>query len=613
MSWGKSVREDFLGYYERELSYLRHLGAEFGKRYPLVASRLKLDPSQCDDPHVERMLEAFAFLAARLHLRMDDEFPEITAALLGELYPYFLQPQPSISLVEFQPDPERGKATTGRLIPRGTPVLSHPSEGFVCRFRTCFDTELWPVSVAGASWRPGASLPPGMVSRQTAAAIELRISCLPDVHFESLRLNRLRFYLNGHNDLVYALYELLLTRCHSILIHDAAPGSAGKTLRLDPGSLAPVGFSAGQGLCWDPQRSFAGYQILQDYFAFPKKFLFLDLKGLEPLATSGISRHASIYFLLSPFEKTEWRSVLEAGISANTFKLSCTPIVNLFTTSADQIPLRQTVYELPVPLDSRMEVYSVDGVFGQSPSGDRKRYEPFINCQGERTPESNRFWNAMRRPSRYDENNTEIFVSILDRFGQPSDPEANSLSVKVTCTNRDLPHQLPMGNPDGDFQMEEHPEVQKIRCLLQPTQASAAPAAKISLWRLVSQLSLNHLSLVDDGLEALQCLLAIHNLSGGDSGKESIKGVLKVASRPHFARVSSQHGMAFVRGKLVEITVDEDRFTGNSAFLFGSVLEHFLGLYTSLNSFSQLVVRSRQRGDKPIHKWPPRAGTRVVV
>jgi type VI secretion system protein ImpG len=129
----------------------------------------------------------------------------------------------------------------------------------------------------------------------------------------------------------------------------------------------------------------------------------------------------------------------------------------------------------------------------------------------------------------------------------------------------------------------------------------------------VSQLSLNHLSLVDNGLEALQCLLAIHNLSGADSGKESIKGILKVSSQPHFARVSSQHGMAFVRGKLVEITVDEERFTGNSAFLFGSVLEHFLGLYTSLNSFSQLVLKSRQRGDKPIHKWPPRAGTRVVV
>jgi len=613
MSWGKRVREDFLGYYERELSYLRHLGAEFGKRYPMVASRLKLDPSQCDDPHVERMLESFAFIAARLHLRMDDEFPEITSAMLGELYPYFLQPLPSVSLVEFQLDPERGKATTSRLVARGTPILSHPSDGFVCRFRTCFDTELWPLTVAGAAWRPGSSLPPGMVSRQTAAAIEVRLGCLPDIRFDALPLERLRFYLNGNSDLVYALYELLLTRCHSIVIQDAAPGASGKTVRLDPSALSPVGFGASEGLCWLPQRSFAGYQILQDYFAFPKKFLFLDLQGLDRLSASGISQQASIFFLLSPFEKTEWRSVLEQGVNANTFKLGCTPIVNLFATSSDQIPLRQTVYELAVPLDSRMEVYSVDAVFGQAPSGDRKRYEPFINCQNERLPESNRFWTSMRRPSRYDENNSEIFLSILDRLGLPSDPEANSLSVKLTCTNRDLPHQLPMGSPNGDFQMEEHPEVQKIRCLIQPTQGYTSPSAKTSLWRLVSQLSLNHLSLVDEGQEALHALLALHNLGGADSGKESIKGILKVASRPHFARVSSQHGMAFVRGKLVEITVDEERFTGNSAFLFGSVLEHFLGLYTSLNSFSQLVLKSRQRGEKPIHKWPPRAGTRVVV
>jgi type VI secretion system protein ImpG len=606
------VREDFLGYYERELSYLRHLGVEFGKRYPLVASRLRLEAAQCDDPHVERMIEAFAFLAARIHLRIDDEFPEITGALLGELYPAFTRPLPSVAMVEFQLDAERGKSTVGRLIPRGTSVLSRPAQGFVCRFRTCYDTTLWPLAVTGASWRPASSLPSAVVSRQTAAAIEVRISCLPDVSFATLPIDRLRFYLNGAPNLVYPLNELLQTRVHSIVIQDADPGGPANVLRLEPSALAPAGFGGDDGLTPAGRRSFAGYQILQDYFAFPEKFLFAELSGLERLAVSGIRRQASILFLLSPFENTDWRPIMEQGLSANTFRLACTPIVNLFSTTAEQITLRQNVYEMPVPVDQRMEIFSIEGVFGQSPSGDRKRYEPFVNCQGEQAA-AERFWSAARRPSRQDENRSELFLSLVDRIGLPAEPDATSLSVKVLCTNRDLPNQLPMGQSASDFQMEEFPEVQNIRCLRQPTAGSPAPSAKVSLWRLVSQLSLNHLSLIDEGREALQALLRIQNLSGSDTGKESIKAILKVTSKPHFARVSSEHGMAFVRGKRVEITVDEERFAGNTAFLFGCVVDRFLGLYTSLNSFAQLVLTSRQRGDRAVHIWPPRAGSRIVV
>jgi type VI secretion system protein ImpG len=566
---------------------------------------------------VERLLESFAFLAARIHLRIDDEFPEITGALLEELYPNFTRPVPSAAMVEFQIDAERGKATTGRKIPRGTPIQSRPLEGFVCKFRTCYDTELWPLTVDSASWRAAGSLPPALVVRPTAAVLDLRISCMPDVAFPGLGLRRLRFYLNGESDVSYPLYELLLTRCHSILVRDGGSTAPAAAFELDAGSLTPAGFGEQEVLSLDPRRRrvFSGYQVLEDYFSFPEKFLFLDLNGLEKVSEAGIARQVSILFLISPFERMEWRAVLEQGISAKTFRLSCTPIVNLFPVVSDAIRVRRNAFEMPIPVDSRLEIHSVDAVSGQvSFSAERKRFERFADCGLENTGgEVSGYWNVMRRPSRQDENTSEMFLSLVDRSGSSIEPGTDSLSARLTCTNRDWPLRLPIGDPGGDFQMEEYPEVQKILCLRRPTAGSPAPTARTSLWRLISQLSLNHLSLVEDGRNALQCLLRIHNFAELNFGEENIEGIIALLTRPHFARVSSEHGMAFVRGKRVEMIMDEDRFAGSGIFLFGSVIERFLGLYTSLNSFSQLTLRSRQRGDKAVYDWPPRAGAKVVV
>lgn len=609
-----AIREDFLGYYNRELSYLRQLGDDFGKKHPAVASRLRLERDQCDDPHVERLLESFAFLAARIHLQLDDEFPEITGALLEELYPTFIRPVPSASMIEFQIDPALGKVTTGRKIPRGTPVHSRPADGFVCRFRTCQDVELWPLTVDRAAWGAASSFPPALVDRTTAAVLELHVSCMPEVTFAGLGISRLRFHLNGVPDVVYPLYELLLTRCHKIVVRDADAGATAKTFELN---AAPGGFGEHEGLNLDSRRrrAFTGYGLLEDYFSFPEKFLFLDLTGWEKFNTSGISRQASVLFLISPFDRAEWRSVLEQGVSAKTFRLNCAPIVNLFPVVSDPIPVRRNVFEVPIPVNSRMEVHSIENVSGQvSFSAERTRFERFIDCgKEEAASDVAGYWNALRRPSRRDENTSEMFLSLMDRNGCPIEPKADSLTARLICTNRDWPFRLPVGDPKGDFQMEEYPEVQKILCLRRPTAGAPAPSAKTSLWRLISQLSLNHMSLVEEGKNALQSLLRIHNFAALDFGGENIAGIRDLHSSPDFARVSSEHGIAFVRGKRVEITMDEDRFAGSGIFLFGSVLERFLGLYTSLNSFSRLTLKSRQRGEKAVHDFPARSGMKVVL
>src|SRR5208337_2793884 len=206
------MRDDLLLYYERELDYIRKMAVQFAEKHPKVASRLVLEPTKCEDPHVERLLEAFAFLAARVHLKIDDEFPEISEALLSVVYPQLVRPIPSMSIAEFQPDPEKGKLASGLPIPRNSVLYSRPIGGVPCNFRTCYDTTLWPISVTAAEWLPTSQVKPAIRTSDAAWAIRLELTCARDVNFPVLKPDKLRFYLDGESGFVNLLYELLFSR-----------------------------------------------------------------------------------------------------------------------------------------------------------------------------------------------------------------------------------------------------------------------------------------------------------------------------------------------------------------------------------------------------------------
>ncbi len=236
------MRDDLLTYYERELTYLRQMGADFAEKYPKVASRLLLEPTRCEDPHVERLIEAAAFLAARVHLKIDDEFPEITEALLTVLYPHYIRPIPSMTVVQFHLDPEQGKLAGGLPIPRGSMLYSRPVEGYPCKFRSCYDTTLWPLSISEAQWLTPDRLKPAIKAADAVAALRVELSCLPDAEFAKMQIRSLRFYLNGESNLVHALYELLCNNTTQILIRDLAPNSRKPPVMIPASSLRPVGF-----------------------------------------------------------------------------------------------------------------------------------------------------------------------------------------------------------------------------------------------------------------------------------------------------------------------------------------------------------------------------------
>ena len=608
------MRDDLLAYYERELTFVRQMGAAFAEKYPKIASRLLLEPDRCEDPHVERLIEAFAFLAARVHLRIDDDFPEITEALLSVLYPHYLRPIPSTTVVEFQLDPEQGKISNALEIPKGTVLYSRPFEGHPCKFRVSYPAKLWPLVVKEASWRTPDRFRPALKALDASAALRVELDGLADASFDSLDLDSLRFYLNGESNLVHTLHELLSNNLLRVVVRGMKGGANPPALNLPGSALKPVGFAEDEDVLPYPRRSFTGYRLLQEYFAFPEKFFFFDLTGLEPLRLAGLGRQIELIFLVSAFERSDRQQMLEVGVSQSTVRLGCAPIVNLFHQTAEPILLDQTRYEYPVIPDVRrrqfMEIYSIDEIVSTRPDTQEvTHYEPFYAFRHAAGMDGKAFWHASRRPSP--EGGSEVLLTLTDLSGRPARPDADALTARCTCTNRDLPSRLPFSSEAGDFELEGVPAVRRAMALRKPGASLSPPMGKDALWRLISHLSLNYLSLVDEGKEALQEILGLYDFSDSPHLRRQIQGIVSVRSRRHLAPVSSDQGIAFARGTRVEMEIDEEQFVGGGVYLFLSVIERFLALYTSMNSFTQLVASTRQRKEI-LKEWPPRSGYGIL-
>jgi len=612
------MRDDLLEYYESELSFLRQMGAEFAEKHPKIAARLQLEATRCDDPHIERLLEGVAFLAARVHLKIDDEFPQITEGLLSVIYPHFLRPIPAMTIAEFRLDPAQGKLTSSLKIPRGSVLYSRPVEGVPCKFRTCYDVTLWPVEIAEAKWLTPDKLNPPLRAPEAAAALRVELRCLSDLTFDKLNLTSLRFYLHGEGDIVHTLYELLNNNCYQIVLRDPAnPRKPPVTLTANP--LRPMGFTEDESMLPYPRRSFVGYRLLQEYFSLPEKFFFFELSGLEGLARAAQGGRAELIFLVSPFEAGHRQQRLEVGINAKTLRLGCSPVINLFPQTAEPILLTQNRSEYPIVPDARRrnatEIFSVDEVLSSNPqTHEITHYEPFYAYR-HKTPrdKSQTFWHTTRRLSRRKgDEGTEMFLHLVNLGSRDSQPEAETITVRCTCSNRDILARLPFGNESGDFEIEGVGSIKGAIALRKPTATLRPPLGRGALWRLISHLALNYLSIAEEGKEAFQEILRLYNFSDSVDLEKQVAGIMNLQSQRHFARIISDNGITFARGTRVQMEFDEDEFAGGGVFLFAAVIERFLALYATLNSFSQLVVKTRQRREV-LKEWPPRAGQAILM
>ncbi|HXD89236.1 MAG TPA: type VI secretion system baseplate subunit TssF [Urbifossiella sp.] len=615
------MSRDLYPYYERELLAIRQLAQEFARLYPAAAGRLLLDPTQSTDPHVERMIEAFALIAGRIHHKLDDDFPELTDALFHVLYPHYLSPIPSAAVVQFVADAARTPLNDGFLIPRGSRLATPPVQDVPCKYQTTYPVTLWPIGVASAKLQ-GPPFPSGLSPPHgTAAVLRIQLEGQSGATFDKLSLDSLRFHLVGENQLVAELYELLLNNATRVVLAGDRPGA--EPVVLAPSAITPVGFYENEALLPYPAQSFPGYRLMTEFFAYPAKFWFLDVTGFRRAREAKFGARCELQIYLS-----RTTANLEKGVEAGTFRLGCTPAINLFEATAEPISLTQARYEYRVVPETGhplgMEIYTVDSVTGVDPSaGANVEYRPFYSIdhatgRGERGT----FWYSTRRSSgKEDDRGTEVFLSLVDQSWQPHLPATSTLVVRTTCTNRNLASALQRAGDRLALQLEAAAPVSAIRCVRTPTMPLRPARRRNAHWRLLSHLSLNHLSLSDpvEGRAALQEILRLYDFSDPESGqqlaevnRQLIEGLIGLNSQRVVRRLNESAASGFCRGLEVTVTLDEEKYVGTGGYLFASVLERFLGAYASINSFTQLVARAKQ-GEGTIRRWPPRSGSRTLI
>jgi len=620
-----------LKYYERELGFIKEMGAEFAQEYPKIATRLRLEGIECADPYVERLLEGFAFLAARVQLKIDSEFPRFTQHLLEMVYPQYLAPLPSAAMVQLQPDLTEGSLTEGFKVGQNSILRSKMlSDGMTaCEFRTAHDVTLWPLRLIEAEYFVNLGEHSKIRTddnKRAKAGIRLRLETTVGSGFNDLALNELVLFLTGPRDRPMRLYELCLAKSVAVVLQPAESPAPWHDV-LDCSCIQQHGFDDEQALLPYGPRDFQGYRLLQEFFMLPERYMFLKIAGLGPAVRRCTGNQLDIIILLS-----EQDSQLKTVIDSSLFQLFVTPAINLFPKRTDRIPLSDKTEEYQVIPDrtrpTDFEVYRINEIDGYGAQNEKLRnFRPFYSLGRDKHESGGQAYYTLHRiprlqptrlPGREARSHyvgSEIFVSLVDSEENVVSPDLKQLSLKTLCTNRDLALFMQTGKGATDFTLDSGGPVESIRCLTRPTRPRPSYPEGETAWRLISHLSLNYLSLVDRdedaGAEALREMLMLYGQTSEPAIRKQIAGVRSVQSKSVTRLLTGDGPSTFGRGMEIAVTLDESAFEGTGVFLLGAVLNHFFARYTSINSFTETVIETVERGE--VIRWPIRLGRRHVI
>jgi type VI secretion system protein ImpG len=625
--------------YTDELTHLREVGAEFAQEFPKIASRLGMEGMEVTDPYVERLLEGFAFLAARVQLKIESEQPRLIAHLLESTYPNFLAPVPSMMVARLGIDTADPNLVKGFAIPRGSAVLSELARGqdTHCEFRTAHEVTLWPVELTGVSyftWAPdlaAARLPQMQGAR---GGLRIRLRCGGGLLFHQLAMDRLAFYISGPGDVAFRLHELVHGAVMGGMVRD--PLAADRPLSASQwrgdASVRPIGFASDEALLPESLRAFSGYRLLQEAAAMPQRLLFFEISDLAGRLeqVSGDEAELIVFF-------NRGEGALEALVDVDSLSLFCTPAINLFHKRLDRIQLGLGEWEYHVvpdrtrPMD--YEVHSIASVtgFGTGLVAQQEflpLYASFHDSPAQVRGEASGYYTVRREPrllsqrqrqhgSRSSYVGEEVFLSLVDPQHAPYQEDVRQLSVSAWVSNRDLPTLLPHGSREGAerWRLESPGPVLRVQALCGPTRPiTRRPVGQLG-WRLVNHLTLNHLSLVGETPEraaaALRTMVELYAPPEDAAWKRQIEGVRSLQARSVTRRLPVKGPISFGNGIEIVLELDELAYQGTSAFMFASVLERFFARHAAINSFTQLTLRTPQRGE--VMRWPPRTGLQETV
>ncbi|WP_448101500.1 type VI secretion system baseplate subunit TssF [Luteibacter jiangsuensis] len=616
-----------LHYYSQELQHVRHMGAEFASAYPKIAGRLGMEGMECADPYVERLLEGFAFMAARVHMKLDAQHPVFTQQLLQMLYPQFLKPTPAMAVVEMTVDGDEALPPTGHLVPRGSALRAEPGFGerTACEFRTAHDVTLRPLAMDEGRYfaSPAAMSAAGLpvpASLRPRAALRLRVRLTGGAQLDACRIDRLEVFVSGADGLPgHVLEQVLGNRLGLSVVTD------GRVTHLAASAIQEAGYAEGEALLPVSERSFSGYRLLQEYFACPQRFSFVTFAGLTQALAGSAARSFDLLIWLD-------RAVpaLEVSVNASLFRLHCTPAINLFRRRADRLHLRDGQAEHHIVADrTRPMDFEVHDVFGVQGFGDGQEPEqtflPFYggNARTWHNP-SAAFYTLRREPrvlshrqrregARSSYVGGEVFLSLVDGRQAPYASSLRQLGLELWASNRDLPLHMPTGKGMTDFHLDTDAPVRSIRCLAGPTRPREAMSDTQGAWQLVSHLQLNYLSLLDqgEGAAALREMLSLYSDTFDAAARRQIEGVRSVRSTPVVRRMPVPGPATFGRGLEISLTCEDRAFEGVGAYVFASVMRHFFARHVSVNSFTETVLHSLERNE--VARWTAQSGTRPIL
>jgi len=617
-----------LDYYNRELAYLREMGAEFAQRYPKVAGRLGMRGIEVADPYTERLMEGFAFLTSRVQLKMDAEFPRFSQRLLEMIAPNYLAPTPSMAIAELHPDSSKGDIRNGFNVPRGTMMDSQTlkKSGVTCSYTTAQDVMLQPIRIKQVELGGVPADAPlnllGLSQRGAASALRIRIECDDAVLLNHLSFDNLTFFLSGPDIQATKLLELIMA--HGVGQFCQTVEKQPQRLTLGDDALRHEGFAADQALLPEDMRNFDGYRLLHEYFAFPQRFQFFSLHGLRPLLSRSTSaREFEIVVLLDKSEPA-----LERVVDVSHLALHCTPVINLFPRVAQRQKLNEGQFEYHLVVDNirplDYEVFSVSKLYA---SGGKQEqiFRPFWSTYGSDDGNYGAYFSLRREQRTLSEQaqrygtrtgyvGSEVFLTMVDEKQSPWNDELTHFTADVLCTSRDLPLML-IQQGQANFVMPDSIPVKQLTLRKGPTPPRPSLAEGLNTWRLVSHLQMNYLSLMEQdqgkGSGALRQMLGLYaNLAEAPIARQ-IEGIRDCQLRAVNRRVPEPGPIVFARGVGIELKVDEQAFSGSSPWLMGSVLERVFSRLVSMNSFTEMSLSSQQRGD--IGWWAPRMGKRTLL
>jgi len=619
-----------LRYYNEELRHLREMGAEFAQQFPKIAARLGMEGLEVTDPYVERLLEGFAFLAGRVQLKIDAEFPRFTQRLLDILYPQFLAPTPSMLIAQFNPDLADPNLAKGVKVVRGSALQGQPGKAgaTACEFRTAHELMLWPLEVSQAEYFSQASdLPMAAVPewRKYRSGVRLRLRTTGGLSFSRLALQDLRLHCTGLDDVAYRLHELIGGQVLGVLVLPTRRPAAWHEA-LDGDCVELAGFEDHEALLPETLHGFEGYRLLQEYFAFPHRYLFFDLLGIGDALRRHECNEVDIVLLFNRVD-----NALLQSVDASNLALHCVPAINLLERRCDRVHVSTDSSDFHVvpdrarPMD--FEVHTLTEVLGYGSGLDSEwRFLPFYNAFHTEQQGHKAYYSTQRVPRLLSQTQlrdgprsayigTEVYLSVVDAQEAPFPDELRQIGVRALCTNRDLPVLMPVGSARGDLTLAQTAPVKTIQVIKGPSRPMSALREASLAWKLINQLSLNHLSLTDtdaeQGAAALRDILGLYAPSGDAGAQRQIDGLRSVKLQSVVRRLPMPGPITFGRGVAVSIEVEDLSFEGASAYLLGCVLERFVARHVSINGFTQLRLHSSSRGDILVGR--PRCGKRPIL